>query len=583
MHWARYFIIISIILYPFNSFTNAVSTDTPQSFLSEIRKHFQQFYKLAFDKSEKHFFLVRCTNPTTECDEIELLDLAPLNTQSEKFEINRTIKKPGLNEQIYTRDSDFNFALSRSEVSIDYKNNSLPDRIPKKLWVTQTTKLPSDKNIYFSFLEHPNWLYVFDFEAKEIFSLFDLILKKNPYLYNVKKITLENSPSSKFIDQILMLKINLISGGSDQETFEKKLLKLLESLDPDTSKNLSTDFYTDLCNEFTDITTYEQAIKTLSQVSNIFSEENEKSILPLLNRLKEFTSTNPKTPPPSFDVKTSTIYMLKSSHQKVKIKKTLPNTDAFLAVTVSDEIEASKFMIVKFSDLINLEGTFLEKKFSDTEVILEDKKAKIIGIDSSGTYTVQFLDNNKIEDGKILFPFKTLINTARNNVRVRIINSENKNNIELEFLEGPLKGKKGGGWEETNLASAEGERGGIKAGDTVICTASNDNSRIKIIAIPIKSEGKFVFEYLEGEKINTRESTELKNLALLTGEVDGIKVGDEFINVQKGNVKVKIAAIQRDRKFVLEFLEGQLKGKRGGNWEKTDLKPDLKPIETTGR
>lgn len=210
---------------------------------------------------------------------------------------------------------------------------------------------------------------------------------------------------------------------------------------------------------------------------------------------------------------------------------------------------------------------------------------EVVDRESGGTFVVKFLDGNL--KGKYgnnwsreslastrgcakLCVGDRAFNTARSNARVKVIGIQHDDLYVLEFLTGNLKGKRGNNWSDKDLAvRGSCGNGGLCTGDRVINT-SRSNVYAKVVGV--SDDGKYVLRFQEGNlkgKIGSNWSR--ADLAVTHGCSGRFCVGDMALNKERQFVKVKVVGIQQSGYFVVKFLEGSLKGKKGSNWNGDDL------------
>ncbi len=218
----------------------------------------------------------------------------------------------------------------------------------------------------------------------------------------------------------------------------------------------------------------------------------------------------------------------------------------------------------------------------------DNVKVRILGVDRNGKYVIRFLEGplkEQIGDGwsrknlmmtwgcsKNLCVGDIVYNKDREGVAVKVIGLSYDGNHYLEFLEGALKGKKGAKWSIDDLTLAK--RCGVSHcvnQKFVLVGENRDPSEVAILAVD--GVDKYFVQFLTGPIKGKRGGNwDSENLASMRGCSEGMCVGDVVHNTQREYVKVKILAIDKNGKFVIEFLEGALRGKSGAYWSGKNLK-----------
>lgn len=210
----------------------------------------------------------------------------------------------------------------------------------------------------------------------------------------------------------------------------------------------------------------------------------------------------------------------------------------------------------------------------------------IIGIEQDGDFVIRFEEgtltgkvggNWKRSDlaslrgcGREFCAGDFAFNVVRDSTQVRIVGIQEDGRYVLQFLEGNLNGRKGANWSETDLASTYGCTYNQLCTGEEVFNVVRDSTRARVVGL--QSNGKLVIEFLEGSLTGRRGGNwESKDLARTRGCGNGFCVGEEALNSAKNYTRVRIEGIQEDGRFVLLFLEGNLSGRRGGNWEGRDL------------
>lgn len=150
---------------------------------------------------------------------------------------------------------------------------------------------------------------------------------------------------------------------------------------------------------------------------------------------------------------------------------------------------------------------------------------------------------------------------------VRVVGFDQQKRYVLEFTSGDLAGKTGGKWSSSNLASLYGQSEGLRVGDR----SFNIERSAYVEIVGIQEDGKFVVEFRTGDLAGkTGAKWSRSNLAKLSGCSGSFCVGDRAYN-KKRSADVEIVGIQTDGRFVIKFLTGNLAGKSGGKWSEDSL------------
>jgi hypothetical protein len=160
-------------------------------------------------------------------------------------------------------------------------------------------------------------------------------------------------------------------------------------------------------------------------------------------------------------------------------------------------------------------------------------------------------------------------NTSKGSVLVKIIKKNTNGTYRVLFLEGPNRGKEGDNWDRSDLAVLDGCSSGLCVGNSVI-NVSRDSALAKIIGI--ETNGKFVIRFLDGSSKGKKGSNWNRNdFATLSGCSGDLCVDQQVINVSRDSALVKIIGIETNGKFVIRFLDGSSKGKKGSKWDRKDF------------
>lgn len=161
------------------------------------------------------------------------------------------------------------------------------------------------------------------------------------------------------------------------------------------------------------------------------------------------------------------------------------------------------------------------------------------------------------------------INIARSYVRVEIIGIQRDGKYIIEFLEGELRGRRGGKWSSSNLAKMRGCHDDLCVGDRAF-NVERSSAEVRVAAI--QENGEYVLDFMSGELRGRRGGKwDRDDLAVTFGCGRDFCVGDHAINLKRNHVMVRVLGVQVNGKYVLEFLEGELRGKIGGKWRDDSL------------
>lgn len=163
-----------------------------------------------------------------------------------------------------------------------------------------------------------------------------------------------------------------------------------------------------------------------------------------------------------------------------------------------------------------------------------------------------------------------VINIVRNYVQVTIIAVENDGDFVIRFEEGSLAGQIGGNWDRSDFAILSGcSSQGFCVGDRVINTSRN-YAYAQVVGL--EYDGEAVIRFLDGSLVNgIGGNWDRFDLAKTSGCSGDVCVGQVMLNIERDYAQVRVLAIEQDGEFVLDFLTGNLAGRRGGNWSRSAL------------
>jgi hypothetical protein len=204
----------------------------------------------------------------------------------------------------------------------------------------------------------------------------------------------------------------------------------------------------------------------------------------------------------------------------------------------------------------------------------ENNSESILESEPSPDYELDFEANSSTLNNRntnINAPLRvgdTVFNVAKN-VKVRVLGVANNGAFKILFLEGTLAGKEGNNWGRSDLALMSGCHNALCVGNITLNT-SKDSVASKIVGL--QTNGDYVIEYLEGSlkgKIGSYWSK--KELAATSGCSYDLCTGISVLNVSKSAAKSRIVGIEANGNYVIEFLEGRSKGFKGSNWARKDF------------
>lgn len=215
--------------------------------------------------------------------------------------------------------------------------------------------------------------------------------------------------------------------------------------------------------------------------------------------------------------------------------------------------------------------------------------AKVVSQESDGSYTVRFetgqmkgkagggwaREDLALASGctRDFCVEDEIYNTEKNMARVRVIGVESKGTHVLMFLDGPLEGKVGNEWTAKNLTTLKKCGKDFCVGDSAYLYGKDrEPALVRIIAIQQGGE-RYAVLFAEGSLEGKRGNNwELSDLAKTKGCGTKYCVGDSLINISRSNNHVKVVGIQKDGKYMLRFESGESAGKIGYNWDDSDLR-----------
>ncbi len=129
------------------------------------------------------------------------------------------------------------------------------------------------------------------------------------------------------------------------------------------------------------------------------------------------------------------------------------------------------------------------------------------------------------------------------------------------------------------LSIAKGCLAGLCVGDESIQMRTVDgkqtNYYVKIVGINFTSN-ELAVEYRQEDGFTAMygDGWDYDKFALTSGCVKHVCVGQEYLNKERSNVRVKVVGLRMDNKFLIEYLEGDFtKNKAWGFWNAEDFLP----------
>jgi hypothetical protein len=203
---------------------------------------------------------------------------------------------------------------------------------------------------------------------------------------------------------------------------------------------------------------------------------------------------------------------------------------------------------------------------NNSESILESEPSSDYELDFEANTST--LNNRNTNINAPLRVGDTVFNVAKN-VKVRVLEVASNGVFKILFLEGTLAGKEGNNWGRSDLALMSGCHNTLCVGNITLNT-SKESVASKIVGL--QTNGDYVIEYLEGTlkgKIGSHWSK--KELAATSGCSYDLCTGVSVLNVSKNATKSRIVGIEANGNYVIEFLEGRSKGLKGSNWGRKDF------------
>lgn len=163
-----------------------------------------------------------------------------------------------------------------------------------------------------------------------------------------------------------------------------------------------------------------------------------------------------------------------------------------------------------------------------------------------------------------------VLNVDRDSVRAEVINIERNGTYALRFLEGTLRGRIGSNWSRESLAVTRGCGIDFCAGDQAL-NIDRDSALVEVVGV--MQNDLYVLKFMEGTLRGRKgarwSSAKLAELSGCTNE--GYCVGDTTYNIDRDSVQAQVVGIQQDDRVVLKFMEGTLAGRKGANWTANSL------------
>ena len=118
-------------------------------------------------------------------------------------------------------------------------------------------------------------------------------------------------------------------------------------------------------------------------------------------------------------------------------------------------------------------------------------------------------------------------------------------------------------------ARRNSRRGDLRVGDIALLT---ERENVKVEVINIERNGKYALKFLEGSlRGRIGGGWDRSVLARTEGCGEDFCIGDRALNTAKESVEVEIVGIQEGSKYVLKYLSGSLYNRVGQNWTVKDL------------
>lgn len=225
------------------------------------------------------------------------------------------------------------------------------------------------------------------------------------------------------------------------------------------------------------------------------------------------------------------------------------------------------------------------------QVIVMDReyaRAVVVGFDNGGKHIIRFMtgvlagqigDNWSRESLSVMSGCTSeycvgdvVYNKEKGEAQVRIAAVQYRGTVIIEFLDGALAGRLGGNWGSDDLTSTARCTKKACVGEKLYLYAENrDPSVVQIIGID--KAGKYTVYFHDGPLAGRRGSKwEDENLAKMSGCGANFCVGEVVSNITRNFLKVQIVAVQGNGRYILKFLEGNVAGRLGANWEDSDLR-----------
>ncbi|WII71253.1 beta-sandwich domain-containing protein [Bdellovibrio sp. 22V] len=225
------------------------------------------------------------------------------------------------------------------------------------------------------------------------------------------------------------------------------------------------------------------------------------------------------------------------------------------------------------------------------EVMVMDReyaKAVVVGFDNNGNHILRFTtgelrgrvgggwlrENLSLMSGctKEYCVGQLVFNKSRDNMQVKVVAVQFHGSVIIEFMEGELKGRLGGNWnsDELTLPKKCGSKFCIEDKAYLL---NGDKFQGKVLILGVDKNDRYSVYFYDGELAGRRgHNWSKEDLAKISGCGRNFCVGDVVTNITRDYAKVQVMGIQENGRYVLKFLEGQVAGRFGHNWEDSDLR-----------
>jgi|GEM_PF-1847845 len=154
----------------------------------------------------------------------------------------------------------------------------------------------------------------------------------------------------------------------------------------------------------------------------------------------------------------------------------------------------------------------------------------------------------------------------RDSAQAVVLGKDNGGGYILRFLTGELAGRAGGGWQRNSLAVMDGCNESLCVGDTVY-NLSRELAQVRIVGL--QTDGNVVLQFLDGSLAGRIGGNwGVNDLTTTKSRGKNFGVGDKVYLFDEGRepALVQIIAVERTGNYTVYFIQGEVAGRRGNNW-----------------